>query len=494
MARLPSGSNMLDSDATTGVGRRSGSEINPSRMTAAERARYRKQLAAQTAANADSSKATFDAIQKNLDEINAGIGNIGNADTSAEDALAEAENLMKQAAEQEEAAKIAEQLAKSEADKAAAEEARKAAEEAAARARAEAEAKAAAEKAALEAALKAAQDALTKANLQKQLDALNTATAAAGNLNTAGNVYLPNTPSAGGQSAADILAKQYAEAQAQKEKELQMQRQSIMDVLTDRFTRYNLQGLIPTIKKLAQEGATEATITLALQETEDYKNRFRANEERIKKGLQVLDPGTYLRAEDSYRQLLRSYGLKQFDNDAYVSQFIANDISIDELSNRVVTAVQRVQNADPAISRTLRDYYGIGSNDLVAYVLDPNQQLQKIQRQVAAAEIGTAARVQGLEAGVGVAEQLAAQGITQAEAQRGYATIADILPTAEKLSSIYGNTLEGYDQAQAEQEVFNSLASAQRRRQRLTAREQAAFGGSAGTGTTSLKDLSRGQF
>jgi hypothetical protein len=194
----------------------------------------------------------------------------------------------------------------------------------------------------------------------------------------------------------------------------------------------------------------------------------------------------YLAVEDGYRQTLRAYGLTQFDNDAYVKQFIANDISPTELSNRVVTAVQRVRNADPAIQTQLKSYYGIGDTDLVAYVLDPAQQFQKIQRQVAAAEIGVAAGRQGLQAGVNVAEQLAAQGITQAEAQKGYATIADILPTAEKLSSIYGTTLEGYDQSKAEQEVFNSLASAQRARQKLTAREVAEFGSSSGMGRTSL--------
>ncbi len=59
--------------------------------------------------------------------------------------------------------------------------------------------------------------------------------------------------------------------------------------------------------------------------------------------------------EDSYRQALRAYGLKQFDTDDYVSQFIANDISANELSNRIVTAVQRVQNADPAITKQLRE-------------------------------------------------------------------------------------------------------------------------------------------
>jgi hypothetical protein len=292
---------------------------------------------------------------------------------------------------------------------------------------------------------------------------------------------------AGNNTAAALAA-------AEKKAAAETTRKNAIDVLTERFQRYGLGSLVNKIKELAIDGATEATITLGLQETEEYKTRFKANQERIKKGLAVLNPAEYLNVEDGYRQVLRAYGLKQFDTDDYVSQFIANDVSAAELSNRVVTAVQRVQNADPAISKQLRDYYGIGQADLVAYVLDPNQQFQKIERQVAASEIGVAAARQGLQAGVSVAEQLAAQGVTQAEAQKGYATIADILPTAEKLSDIYGSTLDGYGQTEAEQEVFNSLASAQRKRQKLTQREIASFSGAAGTNRTSLTQQTVGQY
>ena len=269
-------------------------------------------------------------------------------------------------------------------------------------------------------------------------------------------------------------------------------RQSVIAILTDRFNRYGLGSLASKIKELAIDGASEATITIGLQETEEYKMRFSANEDRRKKNLKVLTPAEYLNLEDGYRQILRSYGLKQFDTDDYVKKFISNDVSASELSDRVVTAVQRVQNADPAIMQTLRDYYGITNESLVGYVLDPNQQLQKIQRQVAAAEIGTAARRQGLEAGVAVADQLAAQGISEAEAQKGYATIADILPSAEKLSQIYGGTMDKYGQSEGEQEVFNSLASAQRKRTGLSKREIAEFQGTSGINRTSLTSSTKG--
>lgn len=270
--------------------------------------------------------------------------------------------------------------------------------------------------------------------------------------------------------------------------------QDVMSIVLDRLNRYNLGSLAPLIKKLAIEGASEATIMLRLQDEPLYQERFRANQDRIKKGISVLTPSEYLNLEDSYRQILRAYGLNQFDNDQYVTQFISNDVSPAELSNRVVTAVQRVRNADPAVSSMLKNYYGIGQNDLVAYVLDPNQQFQKIERQIAASEIGVAAGRQGFNVGVPVAEQLAAQGITQAEAQRGYATIADILPTAEKLSDIYGTTLDRYGLAEGEQEMFNQLASAQRKRQRLVSREVAEFSGQAGVGRGSLGTATGGQY
>jgi hypothetical protein len=422
--------------------------------------------------------------------------NEGRAELDAAAAAARASADATRAVIAEEAARAKAAADKAAADKAAADAAlasartaaeKAAAEKAAADAKAAAD-KAAADKAAADAAARAAADkaAADKAAADALLAKNNTGDSAA--IKALQDQIAALTKQLTGKTSADTAA---AEQKAFEEKQ---RKENALTSLTARFSKYGLQSLIPKIRELVINGSTESTIAFELQETEEYKQRFKANTERLKKGLAVLDAGTYIGMEDSYRQALRAYGLKQFDTDDYVSQFIANDISANELSNRIVTAVQRVQNADPAITSQLREFYNIGQNDLVAYVLDPNQQFQKIERQVQAAEIGVAARRQGLQAGVGVAEQLAAQGVTQAEAQKGYATIADILPDAKKLSQIYGNTLEGYDQAQAEQEVFNQLASAQRKRQKLTQREIAAFGGSSGTNKTSLTTSAVGQF
>lgn len=351
--------------------------------------------------------------------------------------------------------------------------------------------KAAAEKAAKDAAA-AEKERLRLKAIQDAEDAKRRATLLAGPSITPTSSDTGNISTAGAD-VPDLPEETVDDSEVTAAEALMPERKSIMDTLTARFTQYGLQGLAAKIKQLAIDGANEDTITFALQETDEYKKRFKANDTRLAKGLRVLSPAEYINVEDSYRQVLRAYGLKQFDTDDYVSQFIANDVSPTELNNRVTTAVQRVQNASPVVSRTLRDYYGLGETDLVAYMLDPEQQAPQIERQVAAAEIGTAARLQGLEAGRSVAEQLAAQGITAAEAAKGYATIADILPSADKLSDIYGDTMDRYGQAEAEQEVFNQLASAQRKRQRLSERETASFSGRSGLSSSALKKSISGQ-
>jgi hypothetical protein len=420
--------------------------------------------------------------------VSGSTGSTG-ATGNAEDARQAAIDAANKAAADAAAKAAADAAAKAAADALAA------AEKAAAEAKAKADAEAAARAAELErikAELLAAADADRQAllaQLAAAQAAADAAAAAAANANAANAAALAAANTAAQQKAAEDAAKAAAESER-----VAAQRESVGKIVADRFAKYGLATLGAKVLDLARQGYSEDTITLELQNTPEYQQRFAANAARIKKNLSVLTPAEYLANEDAYRQTLRAYGLTQFDNDAYVRQFIENDVSPSELSTRVSMAVQRVQNADPAIARTLRDYYGIGSADMVAYVLDPNQQLPKIQRQIAAAEIGVAARVQGLETGVAVAEQLASQGITQAEAQKGYATIADILPTAQKLSEIYGTTLPGYNQAEAEQEVFNTLASAQRKRKALTEREIASFSGKSGTTKASLLSTTGGQY
>ena len=267
------------------------------------------------------------------------------------------------------------------------------------------------------------------------------------------------------------------------------------NVLSERYKQYGLDKLADVIRKLVIEGASEATITFALQESPEYKQRFKANEARLAKGLAVLKPNEYIAVEDSYRQALRAYGLIVFDTDEYVSRFIENDVSPSELTARIQLATDRVINAAPQVRNTLINFYGLNDVDLIAYTLDPKGQLPTIEKQISVAEIGAAAARQGFQqVDRSNAEYLKSLGVTQEQAIKGFSDIASILPTATKLTDIYKDGLEGYGLEQAQQEVFGQLASERRKRERLSAAETATFGGKSAMGGTALdRPSSKGQ-
>jgi len=285
----------------------------------------------------------------------------------------------------------------------------------------------------------------------------------------------------------------------------QAERQSAYDLLYNEFNKYGLGSLVEGIKDLIKSNVSPSQFAIALQNTDAYKQRFAANQDRIKQGLRALTPAEYIGLEDQYQNIMRNYGLPasywskdSMGTQAGFNKFIANDVSAAELEDRIATAQKRVINADPAVSDALRQFYpDITNADILAYTLDPTNALENIKRKVTAAEIGGAALGQGLGTNVSRAEELAKYGITKAQAQQGYGTIAEFLPTAEKLGDIYAKQgLGDYNQATAEAEVFNTAnaADAARKRKRLTQLEQATFGGASGTAQGALARDRAGNF
>jgi len=272
-------------------------------------------------------------------------------------------------------------------------------------------------------------------------------------------------------------------------------RRNAFALLKDVFTQYGLSDLASTIETLMKEGYEAEEATLALKTDPRYNKayitRFRGNELRRSSGLNVLSEAEYLALEDDYTRTLKSYGLENyFGVDKSVKQsaiadVIGADISAVEFTERVSTAVDRVKMADPATKSAFQQFYGIGEADLVQYFLDPKKALVNLKEKAVSAEIGGAAIGQGLAATATSAEDLAKYGISREQAQVGYRTIAEELPTATKLGQIYDEEGITYGQTEAEQATFKGLASAKRKRQQLVSREEAAFQGSSGTALSS---------
>jgi hypothetical protein len=274
----------------------------------------------------------------------------------------------------------------------------------------------------------------------------------------------------------------------------QADRKSAYDILMEEFNRYGLGSLVESLKGLITENVSPSEFSLRLQQTDAYKKRFSANAERIAKGLTALKPAEYLAMEDSYQSIMRNYGLPasyyakdSLGTQAGFNQLIANDVDATELEDRVMTAQNRVVNANPEVTKALKDFYpDITNGDILAYALDPTKALDMIKRKVTAAEIGGAALAAGLTTGAQTAEDLARYGVTKQRAEQGYQAIGGLLPRASMLADIYKQ--DAYTQAVAEAEVFGTggAVSAAEQRKKLSALEQAKFKGASGIAPSAL--------
>jgi len=283
------------------------------------------------------------------------------------------------------------------------------------------------------------------------------------------------------------------------------------------LSSYGLGDLSAPITEAVQKGYTNDTIQLIMQDPNSkdplavaFQTRFSANKVRAAAGKAVLSPAEYLAAERTYTQVLQSYGVSDLAKKETLSGFIAGDVSAAEVADRVGLAVDRIKNADPFVKAALAEYYpSLNQTDIVSAMLSPDEGLPALKRKVQIAEIGGAASMQGLRTGLAAtstaskqfenvttgalgAEALAAFGISQEQARKGYQTVASVAPRAEFLSSISGG--EDYTRLQAEQEAFLGLASARRARESLTALEESRFKGQSGLSKTSLTDTSKGQY
>jgi len=266
------------------------------------------------------------------------------------------------------------------------------------------------------------------------------------------------------------------------------ERLSAYNILRMEFEQYGLSSLVTDIKDLLINDTPTSEFGLRLRGTKAYQDRFKANEARIAAGLSALSPAEYVALEDQYQNIMRNYGLpaSYYTKDTTGKQvgfekFIAGDVSATELEDRISTAQKRVINANPEVSRALKQFYpDITNGDILAYTLDPTQGLESIKRKVTAAEIGGAAIQSGLTTGMSRAEQLAGYGVDKAQATQGYSAIGSGLQRGSQLASIYGES--PYTQATAEEEVFklSGQTEAERQRKKITGLEKAAFGGQTG--------------
>lgn len=250
------------------------------------------------------------------------------------------------------------------------------------------------------------------------------------------------------------------------------------------FKGYGLESLAGKIYDYVKNGYSADTIGILLQDTPEYKARFAGNDARLKAGLPVLSPADYINTENSYRQILRQSGLPEgfYDSTDDFTDWISKDVSPTEVQSRVDLATQATALANPAYKLALNQM-GIDDGHMAAYFLDPDKSLPLLQKAAATAAIGAAALSQGLTFNQSYAEQLATTGITATQAQQGYGQVAQELGTMQALAGTYG---QAWSQAQSEQSVFGTDASAVAQKNSILSQEKGAFSAQSGGAKSGL--------
>lgn len=192
------------------------------------------------------------------------------------------------------------------------------------------------------------------------------------------------------------------------------------------FSSYGLGSLYSKITDFVKAGYTGDTIALLLEQTPEFKQRFPAMDTLRAKG-RAISPAAYIAYEQTAAQIEQQYGLPKGMVSQHVTDLLVNDVSASELDARAklnaAAAIQAPQEVRDAMKQF--GYVGSTTNDaLTAYYLEPDIALPLLEQQYASAVIGGEAARQGLTIDVHSAENLAALGVTQNQAEQGFGKVA----------------------------------------------------------------------
>jgi hypothetical protein len=300
----------------------------------------------------------------------------------------------------------------------------------------------------------------------------------------------------------------YEENLAEKEKEKLAkitENKSAFNILSDEFKRYGFEdpNFFNSLRGIVEDEISGPERRIRIRQLDAYKQRFGAIQRRIDKGFNAISEAEFLATEDAFAATMRQYGLPESyytrqpgRTNPVFEKLMELNIAPPELEERLMLGQKRVMQAPPEVLDNIKRFYGdaLGDGDILAFVVDPKNAIEKIKTKVTAAEIGAGASQAGLSIGRDRAEELERYGVTGDEARRDYSKIAGGLERGGQLAAIYGQ--EPYDQQTAETEIFDLAGSpqARQRRQKLIKQEEASFGGQTGLTGGALSRERAGSF
>jgi hypothetical protein len=292
------------------------------------------------------------------------------------------------------------------------------------------------------------------------------------------------------QAQIDALNAQRAAAEARE-------RAAASSFLTDILRQYNMNSLAGRVDQLVREwGTSTEVIAEKLRQTNEYKERFKGLLALQQRGVtDVRNESQYLTLESNYRRVFREAGIQSYIGEAgsteeqnSIADLVGKfSLSVEEVQSRVQDAQRVVTEADSEVRDALQRYYNVSSSDLVAYTLDPERTMNRINRIANAAIVGGYAGSRGLDIDLATAESvagLAQEGdINTAQLSTDLTQSRIVRDATKRLADIEDTDLTDSEILQSE---LNLAPAAQRKVKALQSRERARFSGQSAIDTTSL--------
>lgn len=220
-----------------------------------------------------------------------------------------------------------------------------------------------------------------------------------------------------------------------------------------------------------------------------------ANIERQKQGLPPipeLSPAQYVEAEGMYREALMDVD-PRYATPARIAEFMGNGLSPERVQDRVNVARRYIDSdMNPEVKKELRDMYGLSDQDMLNYVLGTDKDRDELQSEfnvrIRQANVGAAARTQGITISDSLRDQVASTADAAAAFGQSNLQFANVAAQAESYRKL--GAISGYrtstDDLVADEFNLAGGAEARKMKRRLASQERGRFSGTSGIGRGSL--------
>lgn len=256
-------------------------------------------------------------------------------------------------------------------------------------------------------------------------------------------------------------------------------------IIREMLDRYGLNYSVNQIRTwsglLSDDERNMSVVEEEIRSSRQFERRFPGLKERTKNGHNAISVAEYLALEDGFMSTMRAAGMPAsfYDSAEDFSNFIGNDVSVNELEQRVSRGVVAAQQAPQEVKDALTRFYGIKNpiGALTAYYLDPESALPAIEREFESAQLaGASKRTEFGELDRGQAERLQGLGVTEAAAVQGFSTLAQ----QEELLTQNLGTGKTFSQDEKLSAQFEGDAGTLNEIKRQREQRKSAFGGQSG--------------